>query len=368
MTNYIIEGNINFYDELYKSLDDEDDQNHVIVEPTKSNECCLISGSPLIDNYVTLDCNHKFNYVPLFNDIYNHKKKYNALERKILKIHEIRCPYCRNIQNKLLPYHEDMCVNMNVEKVHGVNFIDETLTNKKYTDQGIYVHGTCCFEYVCNNGEKVNCTHNTNEVTLIGEKYYCVYHSYYGKYALIKAAKLKQKMELKQKMVEAKQKLLEAKNKIKDEKNKIKEAKNKAKEEAKKAKEEAKKAKSAKSTTKNKHNIVIDLTLDDDLDIEENIIISSTSSNTIFPGCHYLLTSGKNTGRQCCCKKIHSNNVCLRHYTIMEKKETFITQPLENQLVVNHILENNYGNPDQAHLWLKWVMGVNDTNNNNNNK
>ena len=66
MPNYTIEGGINFYEELYKMLDDEKSSDQ------PSEDVCLISNQPLTENYVTLDCNHKFNYMPLFNDI----KKY----------------------------------------------------------------------------------------------------------------------------------------------------------------------------------------------------------------------------------------------------------------------------------------------------
>jgi hypothetical protein len=68
--DYNIEGNINFYEELYKSLDTEDKQDN--------NDYCLISNQPLVENYVTMSCGHKFNYQPLFYDILNHKKKFNG--------------------------------------------------------------------------------------------------------------------------------------------------------------------------------------------------------------------------------------------------------------------------------------------------
>jgi hypothetical protein len=62
--NYIIEDNINFYDTLYN--DDNDNE-------CDNNNICLITYEPLQDSYVKMDCGHTFNYIPLFNDIMNHK-------------------------------------------------------------------------------------------------------------------------------------------------------------------------------------------------------------------------------------------------------------------------------------------------------
>jgi DNA-directed RNA polymerase subunit RPC12/RpoP len=109
---------LDFFLELYKSLDVEENQNKV----ESDNNLCLITNQLLIDKFVELSCGHKFNYIPLYNDIYNHKKKFNNMESSAgsLKTDEIRCPYCRNKQNGLLPYYE----NMGIEKTHGVNYID----------------------------------------------------------------------------------------------------------------------------------------------------------------------------------------------------------------------------------------------------
>ena len=117
--NYKIEGNIDFFAELYKSLDTDDNMD--------DENTCLITNEPLIDNFVKLDCGHKFNYVALYNDIKNHKQKFNTLEGKNtqLKSDEIRCPYCRFKQNSVLPYHEEL----GLDKIHGVNYIDP---NKNY--------------------------------------------------------------------------------------------------------------------------------------------------------------------------------------------------------------------------------------------
>ena len=72
MTKYKIEGDIDFFSELYKSLDNEDTEN--------TDNLCLITNLPLIDKYFQMDCGHKFNYIPLYFDIKNHKLKFNGME------------------------------------------------------------------------------------------------------------------------------------------------------------------------------------------------------------------------------------------------------------------------------------------------
>ena len=115
LKNYIIEGDIDFYAELYSSLDNKDTQNQL---DETNNIVCLITDESLEANSVTLLCNHKFNYVPLYKDLVNHKKKFNTMESSgALKHGEIRCPYCRHKQQFVLPYYEEL----GLPKVSGVN-------------------------------------------------------------------------------------------------------------------------------------------------------------------------------------------------------------------------------------------------------
>lgn len=104
-----IEDDIDFYSEING---DKDDTNEHI---------CLITQSKLEEDCIQLKCGHSFNYGPLFYDILNHKQKFNKLEKKSLKVNEIRCPYCRNIEHNLLPSHPSF------PSVHGVNIFDETI-------------------------------------------------------------------------------------------------------------------------------------------------------------------------------------------------------------------------------------------------
>ena len=94
MQNYKIEDNINFFDELNK-----------IEDADNNKDICLLSHQPLSDNYVTLPCNHKFNYLDLYNEIYNLKHagfKYKYCQN--LSSETIRCPYCRKKYKQSLPF------------------------------------------------------------------------------------------------------------------------------------------------------------------------------------------------------------------------------------------------------------------------
>jgi hypothetical protein len=92
---------MNFYDLLYSSINNCDTSNDVIKN--NDSDLCLISYEKLEDDYITLQCGHKFNYEPLFNEIYTQKHCMSAYETQKLLLNEIKCPYCRNVQGKILP-------------------------------------------------------------------------------------------------------------------------------------------------------------------------------------------------------------------------------------------------------------------------
>jgi hypothetical protein len=275
MTKYLIEGNINFYEELYKSLDKEESSN--------DDNNCLISQKPLSENYVTMMCGHKFNYQPLFCDILNHKKKFNSMERHFLKSSDIRCPYCRNVQKKLLPYVEGY------PKVHGVNFYDEDMyksKKQKYANNSMklinsgYIIGECCYEgplTSTNNGVVVKCTNDMVKM-LTNNKFYCPLH-----------------------------KCMMIKQIIQENKIKLKEEKKKAKEDEKMKKLEEKKKLKAEKSKKSKLNSLVNL--------DENVVITNETG-----GCSQLLKTGINKGTSCNCK-IFKDGICKRHYGLLDKKK-----------------------------------------------
>ena len=98
--------------EFYEELNSEDNS-------INYDNCCLITHEPL-DNYsIKLPCDHNFNYLPLYNEVCNQKNvKKRILDTRMLRINELKCPYCRNVYDKLLPF-----VPLNgVNKVRGVNY------------------------------------------------------------------------------------------------------------------------------------------------------------------------------------------------------------------------------------------------------
>ena len=295
MSKYNIEGGIDFYAELYKSLDIEE-------ELEEDKNVCLITNQPLTDKHVILVCGHKFNYIPIYKDIVNHKKKFNGMEggNSILGANEIRCPYCRKKQDNLLPYYEEL----GMAKVHGVNFYDPNIKQVNYNSNN---HQNCMFKYVNKNYDPskpesdinskyltdTKCWHYGSQIQLYNDlnpsqpitygdtNYYCYAH----KKIMIKKYKIEQKQK---------------------EKEEAKASKLKAKEDAKVAKElEKQKLKEEKQKTKlNKkkpdENIVLG---------PSNILLES------FEGCIAILKSGPNKGKHCGCK-ITDEHLCGRHFKI----------------------------------------------------
>lgn len=119
MTNYIIDGSINFYEELMK--DEEIDENSV----------CLLSNLPLDETHIILPCSHKFNYIYIFNEVKSSKKP-NYLNvgyssNYHIRSDEMMCPYCRKRFNTLLP----PCKNIQgATLIKNVNKYNKTLPIK----------------------------------------------------------------------------------------------------------------------------------------------------------------------------------------------------------------------------------------------
>lgn len=114
---------------------------------------CLITHEPLDSNHIKLNCGHEFNYLPLFKYLVNFKKLFNRDEHKRLTSQQVICPYCRTIQNSLIPYIEIP----GVKKVHGVNYI-------LYSPA---LRGRC---------ESLGCSSTTVHMYYCINKTYCYYH------------------------------------------------------------------------------------------------------------------------------------------------------------------------------------------------
>jgi len=233
MTNRIIEDGLDFYAILYGSLDTPPDN-------TKDESCstCLISGLPLTAHAVRLECNHSFNYIQLFQDVANHKRSFNNLETRQLKIGEMRCPYCRNIQTTLLP----PCPELSLPNTHGVNCIIPDMEKEK--EKPLHLHkniGPCQYDA---------CQCKTTKLSIVNGKFYCAEHYSVIYEELMKArqAARAQKEELKAKKLA--DKLKKEADKVKKEADKVKKEADKVKKEADKVKKEEEKVKKEEEKVK----------------------------------------------------------------------------------------------------------------------
>lgn len=111
--NYIIEDNVDFFAELSTALTSTENNEVDSME----QKWCLITHMALEKHNITLPCGHTFNYLALYNEV-GKQKSGSILETAYLSINQIKCPYCRTITNKLLPYIS----HPEVGHKRGVNF------------------------------------------------------------------------------------------------------------------------------------------------------------------------------------------------------------------------------------------------------
>jgi len=222
MVKYVIEGGINFYDELYKSLDyeDQEEKDAPTVLPR-----CLITDAVLENDHVKLLCGHVFNYKPLYTEIQHQKKNYNEQQNQAF----IKCPYCRRLQEFILPPKEG------IRMIYGINTLNESYKQKKpstysYYSKPIltgYFNGICDYKAVSNVEPIMYVICESTIVTKIeNNKCYCANHKFLGMQQYwndVKAAKKKQVLEDRQ--AKKKQKELEKaeakKKKVADKKSEV---------------------------------------------------------------------------------------------------------------------------------------------------
>ena len=183
--NYIIEGNINFFSELKKELDLPKEE----VNSKENKEYCLITHEPLDINNISLSCGHKFNYVPLYNEVINQKNySYNVLETTGLSLNQIKCPYCRTITDKLLPYIEHSAITHKwgvnhplkyCMKLHSCQWLKQGNKNNPcgkdayISEFGTYCcnHQKLCKQKLCKQTNKTTPTNLTKEHIDLSKKY-----------------------------------------------------------------------------------------------------------------------------------------------------------------------------------------------------
>jgi hypothetical protein len=274
MPKYNIEGEIDFYSELYGSLEQTD---------CEDENVCLITNEPLIDLHVKMNCGHSFNYEPLYKDLVNHLTKFNNMEGStgVLGKNEIRCPYCRSKQKGVLPYYPEL----GLKRVEGVN----TACVPPQICSFIWDNENFDEEHPENfvNPKTIKCTHIGSKIMNDGEKdvFYCVKHNKHILNQQAKALKEKQKQDK-----------LDAKLKEKQDK-----AAAKAVAAADKALANAYKKSLAKS-----QNVV------------ESIFENGGAKNESL--CVEILKSGDRKGHQCSFSKMDGHDQCKRHYNLLVKK------------------------------------------------
>lgn len=305
MKKYNIEGNINFFAELQKSMNDSD-------EETESLNVCQITGLPLTDKYVKMMCGHVFNYESIYTEICKQKFEFysytlESLSQNDLKMYRdskfnyfIRCPYCRSIQTQLLPYYEEL----GLIKKYGVNTNDITykvIDNMSHLNN-TSTHGYNCYGYTFTKG--ICCA-----VSNINDKFVPCYNSwvsnipglnktYCPRHIRAYAKEYKINERIKQNQVKL---ALKEENKQKKELEKLE---NKQKKEL--EKEEKKLAKTANKKITNKIVVatnVINEFIPDPTNNEQPILIS---------GCTAILKTGLRKGKTCDAKT-SNDNLCKRH-------------------------------------------------------
>jgi hypothetical protein len=145
--NVKIEDNVDFFAELKSALEHPQENTTMIIQDGSN---CLITHDILEDNYITLTCGHKFNYLPLYHEVVKQKTQ-SILETAYLSVSQIKCPYCRIKTNKLLPYIS------HPEVVHkrGVNYPTKYCMTL-YTCNWVYKSGkkqgcVCSRDAICGN-------------------------------------------------------------------------------------------------------------------------------------------------------------------------------------------------------------------------
>jgi hypothetical protein len=329
MSTYIIEGNLNFQEELYKLLDEETDN---------EDELCQITGLQLDDKYVMLECKHHFNYDTLYREICKQKYEFKTYERNSLtnkdqqKVHDskldyfIKCPYCRNIQFTILPYYKEL----GLAELYGINSLDKNLLNtiimnnsrkpcSSFNIHGItFIHGKSCkkineFGYNCSS-KYVATIPNTNLD-------YCNAH-YKGGLKSYKMDEKKKIMDIKILAKKEKENKLNEKKKLLEEKNC--ERTEKGLPPLKRLIIIQKKIENIveqqKETIQNyipeehlKRLLIIKKKIENVVEQQKETIQNYIPEEQL--GCMELLKSGPNKGKRCGCKKIDTNSLCKRHST-----------------------------------------------------
>lgn len=280
---------ISFNEELMKMLNDNDNKNEDFENK------CLISGEELEDNFITLECNHKFNYKHIYNEV--HKQKTEPWHSEVNKVKntQLKCPYCRNIQTGILPYRES-CL-----KVKYVNWPPSLMM----------LPDKCIYTFSSGKRKGLSCGKKCN-----GK--YCLSHT-----------KIMEKRE--------KKRLEKEKKRIEKEKKKMEKEKKKLEKEMKEKLNELSPAMINLVLSTPDTSIVPHAANADELAKVQIEQIMSVTTSTSIPNvitCSYKFKKGKRKGENCQCKKIHKDGLCKFHYKkykqAMDKKKAELQKVNQN--------------------------------------
>jgi len=166
------------------------------VNDTDTDNNCLLTKEALNDIHVTLNCGHKFNYIPLYKEVVIQKTSagmttngyYNSCT---LRLNEMKCPYCRRVQDKLLPF-----LNYdNIKRLRGVNG-PESLCMKVRICEHVETASKRK-----NTKKKISDSCECNATHVVNGAYYCKKHYEQEK---VEKVEKEQQEEKKEKQVEEK--------------------------------------------------------------------------------------------------------------------------------------------------------------------
>jgi hypothetical protein len=142
------------------------------IENVNIDSCCLLTKEVLNDIHVTLNCGHKFNYISLYKEVVIQKTSagmttngyYNSCT---LRLNEMKCPYCRRVQDKLLPFfnYDD------VKRLRGVNGPESLCMKARICE-----HIETAIIKRKNSKKKLSDSCECNAIHLVNGVYYCKKH------------------------------------------------------------------------------------------------------------------------------------------------------------------------------------------------
>ena len=154
-------------EEFFKLLNDIKDDNSIQGQDSPIINRCMITHCQLEDNAISLICGHKFNYIPLYNEIkYQKTNKYSlSYDYTKLGINQIKCPYCRTITNNILPYFSRYSNESdNVELIRGVTTPSKYSLKINACNHYIKTKGGQCNNSACITVNGILCNRHYNNI------------------------------------------------------------------------------------------------------------------------------------------------------------------------------------------------------------